>query len=511
MYAKAEQGLLTGGLPDLKSMSTAEFVPFLTELYSQTLDSKMLCPDEDVFSKGMDSFAVATLAYRLKAALRKAGVTEEKLQSVDIRLMYTETTISHMAAKLASLLSITNGYKACNSQGTDELLNLLNKYENSVHNAFGKHTVVVTGSTGSLGSYLLATLLARSDVSKVICLNRTADAKDRQITALRHRGLPPLHGDFDAERVVFFEASLDRPRLGLAEDDYKLLLDKATCIIHNAFPVNFLLSLKLFEPQLRGQQNLLELVHECTKKPSFLLISSIGAAMRIHPSTELVPEEIFPRQDALDLLDQGYSQAKFITERMINTYATLTSNRKLAILRVGQVAGPLKGSGAWNVREWLPSLVLSSKFLGAVPDSIGQRIDWIPVDALAAIVSEVMDDVDQRGASECGSKGPTVYNVVNPASTTWKSLLPALWEIAPELVSLEEWNRRLGESVDSSTHLLDQNPAVKLLDFFKGGLQNKGGEMRFVTDNLVRASPTAARLVPILQDDMRRWMKVWKV
>ena len=59
-----------------------------------------------------------------------------------------------------------------------------------------------------------------------------------------------------------------------------------------------------------------------------------------------------------------------------------------AILGTDQIAGPLGGNGVWNRNEWLPSIVTSSKHLGALPGTLGtfEAVDWIPVDVLALIM-----------------------------------------------------------------------------------------------------------------------------
>ena len=124
---------------------------------------------------------------------------------------------------------------------------------------------------------------------------------------------------------------------------------------------------------------------------------------------------------------------------------TFTLGSPAAVLRVGQVCGPLAGTGVWNISEWFPSLVLSSRFLGAVPDSISNpEIDWVPVDRLGDIIAELVS----VAASEHGNPASSrVYNVVNPAKATWDTLLPALQAMGPlPIISAAEWVERLEKS-----------------------------------------------------------------
>jgi nucleoside-diphosphate-sugar epimerase len=56
-------------------------------------------------------------------------------------------------------------------------------------------------------------------------------------------------------------------------------------------------------------------------------------------------------------LAQGYSQSKWITERLLHAAGKKTGVSS-AVLRIGQVAGPVDEGvrGVWNKVEWLPSV-----------------------------------------------------------------------------------------------------------------------------------------------------------
>ena len=60
----------------------------------------------------------------------------------------------------------------------------------------------------------------------------------------------------------------------------------------------------------------------------------------------------------------GYSESKWVCEQLL-ALASRTTPLASVSLRVGQIAG--SDNGAWNVHEWLPSLIKSSIYLGCVP------------------------------------------------------------------------------------------------------------------------------------------------
>lgn len=84
------------------------------------------------------------------------------------------------------------------------------------------HIVLITGSTGGLGSYMLASLLKRQDVTRIYALNRqlmTTTAKQRQRSTFEDRGLDTslLH----SQRLVYIEGDTSQEQLGLDRRRYE--------------------------------------------------------------------------------------------------------------------------------------------------------------------------------------------------------------------------------------------------------------------------------------------------
>ncbi|KAI1816876.1 hypothetical protein GGS20DRAFT_575231 [Poronia punctata] len=522
-YAGAEESLLTGGLPPLESTEAAGLSPLLTVLFSDVMHKTDdgLGADDELFTRGLDSLGVSVILARLKATLRNRGIPDEKLGAIKSQLVYKETTISRLAGAISAILSGT-GRSEEHEADQKSLNQVLETYEKKVHALLQGskprplgvdrtgHTVVLTGSTGSVGSYILASLLSRNDVKKVFCLNRGEDAQTKQGASFRARGLPNLEAE--GSRVVFLRTTLQSPLLGLSHSDYTTVAREATAIVHNAYPVNFLLSLPAFEPQIQALINLLELGIRGNQNPSVLFVSSIAAATPVLGQAQQgeIPEEVINSEEAKGILSQGYAQSKYICERLLQSYSSLSEgdrDTKTAVLRVGQVCGPVTGPGTWNASEWAPSLVISSKFLGARPQSIGNlEVNWVPVDKLGDIVTELMIATSTLNAS---SVPFTVYNVVNRHTTPWGDLVAALERIAPEVVSAEEWIRRLEDS-DKGRLMTNQNPASKLLDFYKQTmLTNTPSNVTTAVGNLLRRSETAKTVPRIERGHLERWMAGW--
>lgn len=86
-------------------------------------------------------------------------------------------------------------------------------------------TILLTGSTDSLGSYLLAALesLPKNEADKVYCPNRSQNSKERQRKSNLDRG---LNNDWDDERIEILQADLSRLDLGLGAEKYAESLSK---------------------------------------------------------------------------------------------------------------------------------------------------------------------------------------------------------------------------------------------------------------------------------------------
>jgi thioester reductase-like protein len=137
-------------------------------------------------------------------------------------------------------------------------------------------SIVLTGSTGHLGTYILDALLADPQVESVHCLNRADDAQMRQEAQLRDRGLESL-GRSGTTTVVFYTTDLTKPRLGLSEDDYDALAAGTTHYIHCAWPVDFNKSFSTFEPNIDGLMHLMDMALASPHRPLFMFLSSISA------------------------------------------------------------------------------------------------------------------------------------------------------------------------------------------------------------------------------------------
>jgi hypothetical protein len=121
---------------------------------------------------------------------------------------------------------------------TDDVLEMMAQYSKEFAPHIGTDplppddVVLVTGTTGTIGSNVLAQLVADPKVERVYSLNRESltPLDTRQRIALSERGLDP--SVVDSPKVVLLEGTVSQPKLGLPDDLYEELRTSVTHVIH---------------------------------------------------------------------------------------------------------------------------------------------------------------------------------------------------------------------------------------------------------------------------------------
>lgn len=382
-------------------------------------------------------------------------------------------------------------------------------------------TAVLTGSTGTVGTFLLRALLDRPGISRVYCLNRAEDGGyAAQKVRMTERGLNVA--DLD-ERVTFISADLSQPLIGLSEKTYKEVCDHVGIIIHNAWPVNFNLRLSAFQPQFAGLVNLFRLSTSTGSghPASLVFISSVSAVGIGGPTGEKrpIPEQVPTLSDAPNT--NGYARSKFLSELLCDS-AAQQLGIPVTIARVGQVAGAVRQPGVeWNRKEWFPSLVIGSLSMGCLPDNLGafNEIDWLPADLLADVLVDLVQD--QLGPESGKSGSARVYNLRNPHTTTWESLLPSVIDAArtflgptrvPEVVPPSTWLEKLdAASKETGDGVVNTNPAIKLDEFYQNYLWAEGEQKTppMSVDKTYAHSTALRDLQAVTPEWVRKWVGEW--
>jgi len=498
--------------PKLDLSSKETLAISIEGLFEKSLHSPNLDADTDFFTVGIDSMQVISASRLLRAGLQAAGI-EADASAVATRVIYGHPTARRLAEYLLSV--VKSGGK--DSAGDDTLQEkhameaLVQKYTrdmkagtaNKPPPADEGQTIVITGTTGALGSYMLDIAAACPRVKKIICLNRSGDGKARQRSESGKRGLST-----DFSKAEFYHADMSCFDLGLGKRVYDRLLGRVDRIIHNQWPVNWNIPVESFEPHIRGVRNLADFSRKAAKRVPIVFISSI-ATTEMWKEHEPVPEK--PLHD-FDAPAGGYGRSKFVSSLILEK-ASETAGVPTEIIRVGQIAGPTSEKGFWNRQEWFPSIIASSVYLGILPDNLGwlNTVDWTPIEAVASEVLEVSGITSNVAIEDI--KG--YFHAVNPVEEEWASLAPAVLEYygdrIKKVVSLDEWVAALERS-QAETEDITKNPGIKLIDTYKAWNQAAKRGQRHVQFDMTRTkscSKTMREMHAITPDLMKNWCRQW--
>lgn len=316
--------------------------------------------DDDLFHAGLNSLLAVRVAKCLRSAAEKYEVDEEKKAALNPQLIYAHPTINKLSAVFFGIIHDT--HNSSDDLVESQLRTMKDyraKYAANLPNNSGKwrehrpkdgNTIILTGSTGSLGSYVLESLAQHSSIKRIYCLNRSGEGMKKQAEVSQPRGLMTA---WSTHKVRFLKADLSKPSFGLNSLQYQKLLQQTTHVIHNQWPVNFKYEIASFEPHIQGVRGLIDFCLNSERASSLFFVSTMGTVTHLQTANAIAETPI----KTLKNLHDGYGSSKQVCELILQDAAE-KSGLNATICRVGQIGGPvLRGTqGMWGKQEWFPTV-----------------------------------------------------------------------------------------------------------------------------------------------------------
>jgi hypothetical protein len=237
------------------------------------LSTSDFSPEVPFTSYGMDSLA----ATRISEALRP-HVKVSQMQ------LLGGMTWNHLEAKMQESGAATENVSTASL--VDPLVKMVEKYSGNFENhvpssrAPAEDTIMITGTSGSIGSSILVDCLKRPNVRRIYALNRpSADPVKAQKASLTKHGFDPSL--VDSPKLTFLNADLAAADLGVGELLLEELRISVTHIVHVGWLINWSVDLARFEPLIRGTRNLVDLaLSSPLPKPPRIIFTSSVAVLR---------------------------------------------------------------------------------------------------------------------------------------------------------------------------------------------------------------------------------------
>ncbi|KAG6888349.1 hypothetical protein C0995_009042 [Termitomyces sp. Mi166 len=513
---------------------------WLLEQATDIHSGKVFEVSKDLFEQGFDSATI--FRRRIAGALRgsKDNSTVKAAENITQNTIYTYPSIEVLTTFLVKLAADPEGFES-GKDNKAEIEAMIEKYSVGLEaspscgtfSAPKSKVILLTGSTGNLGSQILADLLLDPSVERVYALNRastgSASVLERQTERFVDKALDVKL--LESDRLFFVKGDTTLPRLGLSDELYNevstpttaqdssedlpaQIRESVTIIIHNAWRLDFNLSLSSFEPNIRGTRKLIDFARFGPHPESvrFVFTSSVASAQSWGQIEVPFPEEVLT--DAAVAVGNGYGEGKYVAERLL-----AKSGIQASSLRIGQISGGLP-NGAWAASDWFPILLKSSLALGALPSAIG-LVSWLPMHTVSKAILDIAFSSYQL---------PVAINLVHPRPTQWKRVIDALKIVLDKdgfslrVARFQEWFSLLEKrSNNASDADIQAIPAVKLLEFFRAISKadhaiaeagrhevESGGLAKFATIKAQNLSQSLREVQPIATEDMSLWVGYWR-
>ncbi|UQA93478.1 non-ribosomal peptide synthetase family protein [Streptomyces halobius] len=413
----------------------------LCELFSQVLGVPQVGVDDNFFEFGNSILAVR-LAGRIK-------------QRIGVDLPVHEIFARPTAAALADLLiSPDSGEEhaadvdlveeafldpAISTVGSEPL-------DRDVVRA--PRTVLLTGATGFVGSFVLRELLDSTD-AQIYCLVRASEdteAAVRVLDSLRGYGLAD---GVDPDRITAIAADLEKPLCGLSAPQFDMLAEQVDLIFHNGARVNLVDAYsRLRAANVGGTRELLRLAASKRVKPVHYVSATsalIGTANNPEPLVEdrRVDPDLMPAE--------GYARTKWVAEEMLRI--ARVRGIPSAVYRPAQIGGHT-ATGAVGVNDGLWHYIRACVEVGAVPNAGAgwAEVNLVPVDYVAKAYVRLALHPDSVGGE---------FNLTNPRTVRIHAIIDRIRAAGHpvEAVPYEDWMGRLQRHADVIAD--DRNSSVR--------------------------------------------------
>jgi amino acid adenylation domain-containing protein/thioester reductase-like protein len=396
----------------------------IAEMFVMALGCGEVSADDNFFRQGGDSLR----AVRLALALR-----EEFGVKVPLNVAFTAPSVVELAAFIGEP----------SAQHPDRVPVEDLELPADIRPAVQKRTVsphpeqiLLTGSTGFLGAFLLRELLQRTE-GKVHCLVRGRDddhAVERLHETLAAYGIDEPVGD----RVSVIRGDLGLPRMGLSDRVYGHLANRVDAIYHAGATVNLVQTYAQSRTaNVLGTIEVLRLaaVHR-TVPVHHVSTTGVFSGPGVVGRTVSSDEPLSP----LSGLVHGYTQSKWVAERLVE--AARQRGLPVSVYRPTRISGD-STTGACQTSDYFWLLLKGCAEAGVAPQLDDVAFDLVPVDYVSRAIVELSRSADAVDRT---------FQLASEEFISFRTAVDGLRSVGYRIdeVPFEQWAQRIAASADNA-------------------------------------------------------------
>jgi thioester reductase-like protein len=314
--------------------------------------------------------------------------------------------------------------------------------------------IFVTGSTGYLGSYLVAGLWRehRDKLNLLVRAKSDAEARERLWKSLQLHFEFPEFSEYLNTRVRIFRGDLTEERFGLSDDAYHDLVDTTDSIIHCAASLNRKSERQCMNVNLRGALEVIQLARRAQNRNGLRRYSHVSTvAVAGWRQNEIVTEDASIDWTRSDY--DPYARTKKFGEHMVHQ---LLPDVPTTIFRPAIVLGDSRWPAttqfdmaqAFDVLAKLPVLPLR-------PDD---RIDIVPANYVGKAIVTIHQKAEPAHAIyhlSSGAGSQTFRELTDALAAAGHSSKPSYWPwLGGPFSAIVEWLSRRGGATGYGASLL---------------------------------------------------------
>ncbi|HYP38956.1 MAG TPA: amino acid adenylation domain-containing protein, partial [Chloroflexia bacterium] len=290
--------------------------------------------------------------------------------------------------------------------------------------------IFITGASGFLGAFVLCELLQQTDAD-IYCLVRARDEAQGKKKIQANLETYGLWREDRAARVYPVVGDLSDPMLGMSDETYSALAGRVDVIYHNGGVVNFVQPYATLKTaNVGGTVEVLRFASD-TRRKAVHFVSTLSVFLSKNKTdTDVIHED--DEQDDIQGIDDGYSQSKWVAERLIMAARDL--GLPACIYRPARITGHSE-TGLCNAGDLFSRYIKGCIQLGSAPD-LDIPVDMAPVDFVSKAIVYLSRQQESLGKT---------FHIINTDQLSWGEFVDGIRHFGYPLhtVPYESWRAGL--------------------------------------------------------------------